>query len=253
MAAAEAPQGQQRPATGAVRRARPPARRRCNSERSGSGRRAAGRDRRGRRQRAAGAGGPPGAAARRPARRSRCSSSRCTSLQPEGGELRLWRPRRGLAPPRSPRESWRNASRSRRFARFRCTAPPTRRLTARPSRSASAPFAATTSVNSRPSRRWPRLNTRSNSAFVLRRWRGRKRAGMPHGRSTASGRETLAALLATALQHELAPLRPHADEESVGALATAVVGLERPLHADPLARRLVSGRRSSRQTPKASE
>jgi hypothetical protein len=60
---------------------------------------------------------------------------------------------------------------------------------------------------------------------------------MPHGRSTAaSGREALAALLAPALQDQLAAFGPHADQEAVRTLATAVVGLERPLHAETLAR-----------------
>lgn len=45
-----------------------------------------------------------------------------------------------------------------------------------------------------------------------------------------SGRDALAALLAAALQDQLAPLGAHAHEEAVGALAATVVRLERPLH-----------------------
>ena len=39
-----------------------------------------------------------------------------------------------------------------------------------------------------------------------------------------------AALPATAREHGLAILRPHADEEAVRALATAIVGLKSTLH-----------------------
>jgi hypothetical protein len=75
------------------------------------------------------------------------------------------------------------------------------------------------------------LKTASNSAPVRRRWRGRKRVGMRFAAPPrASGGDPLPALLAAALQDELAPLRPHADEEAVGALPSAVVRLERPLH-----------------------
>jgi len=46
----------------------------------------------------------------------------------------------------------------------------------------------------------------------------------------SSGRDALAALLAAALQDQLAPLGAHAHEEPMGALAATVVRLERPLH-----------------------
>jgi hypothetical protein len=52
------------------------------------------------------------------------------------------------------------------------------------------------------------------------------------GASPGSGRDPLAALLASALQHQLASLGPHADQEAMRALALAVVGLERPLHRE---------------------
>ena len=47
---------------------------------------------------------------------------------------------------------------------------------------------------------------------------------------TASGPDSLSALLTTPLQHQATPLGPHAHEESVGAVALPVVRLERPLH-----------------------
>lgn len=49
-----------------------------------------------------------------------------------------------------------------------------------------------------------------------------------------SDRQPLAPLLAPPLQDKATALRPHPDQEAVGALPLPVVGLERPLHADPL-------------------
>jgi hypothetical protein len=46
----------------------------------------------------------------------------------------------------------------------------------------------------------------------------------------ASSGDPLPTLLTAALQDDLATLAAHADEEAVGALPSAVVGLERPLH-----------------------
>jgi hypothetical protein len=49
-----------------------------------------------------------------------------------------------------------------------------------------------------------------------------------------SDRQPLAPLLAPTLQDQATALGPHPDQEAVGALPLPVVGLERPLHADPL-------------------
>jgi len=49
-----------------------------------------------------------------------------------------------------------------------------------------------------------------------------------------SDRQPLAPFLAPPLQDQATALRPHPNQEAVGALPLPVVGLERPLHADPL-------------------
>jgi hypothetical protein len=205
----------------------PPPRRRCSSARSGSVLPAGARAPHGRPQRGGGEVAPATRAGRL-MRRTLSRSSRSTSAWPTPTRAARATTTRST-PGAGALSSRRKLSRSSRRARFRSTAPPTRRLTARPRRSKARPFAAATSRKRRPSRRAPRLKAASNSFPVRSRWRGRKRTGLtPVAR--ASGGDPLPALLSAALQDELAPLRPHADQEAVGALAAAVVRLERPLH-----------------------
>ncbi len=220
-------------AAGATRGPRPaqpracgslPPRRRCSSARSGSVRRAVETGPHGTPQPIRGAGAPPGPAGRR-RRRMRSRSSRSTSDCPQPtSPARATTTRSAPAP--GGRSMRRKLSRRRRRARFLSTAQPARRLTARPRRSKGRPLGAATRRNRRPSRRCPRLKTASNCAPVRRRWRGRRRTR----RLPASGGDPLPTLLAATLEHQLPTLRPHPDEEAVGALALAVVRLKRPLH-----------------------
>jgi hypothetical protein len=204
-----------------------PRRTRCSSARSGSAHPGSARGPHGTRQRAGGGRAPATGAGRR-ILRARSRSSRSTSACPRptiAGRATTTRSTPG--PPGRGRR--RNPSRRSRRARFRSTDPPTRRLTARPRRSKASPLGAATRRNRRPSRRVPRLNAASNSAPVRRRSRDRKRM-RPLAPAGASDSDPLPALLAAPLQDELPSLRPHADEEAVGALPATVVRLERPLH-----------------------
>jgi hypothetical protein len=202
-------------------------RRRCSSARSGSAHPGAARGPHDKRQRAGG-GAAPASGAGRLILWTRSRSSRSTSACKHptiAGRATTTR----STPAPAGREMRRKLSRSRRRARFLSTDPPTRRLTARPRRSKERPLGAATRRNKRPSRRAPRLNAASNSAPVRRRWRDRKRMRRL-APARASDGDPLPALLAAALQDELPSLRPHADEEAVGALPATVVRLERPLH-----------------------
>jgi hypothetical protein len=205
----------------------PPPRRRCSSARTGSAPPGAATGPLGTGQRAGAGPAPPGPGARL-SRPMRSRSSRSTSACSRPTRSALATTTRSSPGPLAG-SSLLKLSRMRRRARFRSTALPRRRLTASPRRSTPSRLGAATRRNRRPSSLLPRLKTASNSAPVLRRCRGRSRAGIA-GATPPSRGDSLAPLLAPPLEDELAPLAPHAHEEAVRALATAVVRLERPLH-----------------------
>ena len=228
-----------RAARRARRRARAarPARRRCSSGRSGSGRRAAARGRRGRRQRGGAAAAPPAPARRPPGAPQALLELTPHLAQAEPGELRLGEHddvESAAALANAAGGSPRGAAASRGCAHgapdLAAHRQPDPVLVAAIRRhdEREQPAVQTLAAPEDPVELRLRLQALAGSE-------ARRHASRPL--EAASDREALAALLSTALQHELAALRPHADQETVGALATAVVGLERPLHADPLARR----------------
>ena len=127
--------------------------------------------------------------------------------------------------------TYRYASRIRRRARLRWAAPRSCRLTAKPTRRRSAGRQSATKLGR--SCRLPRWKTAWNSAARRRR--------SPRGSADAAGAlatvcgldgEALASLCAPPLQ-DLAPaLSLHARAKSVRLLATAHIGLKRPLHGN---------------------
>jgi len=125
----------------------------------------------------------------------------------------------------------RYASRIRRRARLRCAAPRSCRLTAKPTRRRSAGRQSATKLGR--SYRLPRWKIAWNSAARRRRSpRGSADAARAFATVCRLDGEALASLCAPPLQ-DLAPaLSLHPRAKSVRLLATAHIGLKRPLHGN---------------------
>lgn len=124
----------------------------------------------------------------------------------------------------------RKTSRKRRFTRLRNAAPPTRRVTVMPRRAVPAVVGVPNNVNAAQTARRPVLYTVRNCRGPVRRyargnpWSGRRR----------SGGEPLPPFSTPPGEHKATSRGAHPDQEAMGLLAPAIVGLKRPLHVlDP--------------------